>query len=282
MSPETISSGEGMHPKPDLPVRPIATLSEQQTMSATDIGWEMLTAESEPYWPVPEEFNERLDGGEVANPDAHYFDIFNLAEEERQELVNRIQENDGVVRVLVHPYYSLHEIHSQNQVDDLERIDGMLHKILERKKTDRPPVIIMEGYQTIEELYKLLREFNQDDVYIAPTFCDTAQPYPSPDSLQYSTEKEKDSPNWPEFINLLEELGVKRILIGGQYISVNSMQHLRTEENRYGRCVGFVINHLRKNFDLKISNASNYTRSEIRKLFEYDAKQNKHDIDDNL
>jgi len=274
--------GENIYQMPNLPTRPEARFSEPQTMSATDIGWEMLTAESEPYWPVPEEFEDRLDGGEAANPDAHYFDIFNLSEEERQALISRIQESDGVVRVLVHPYYSLHEIHCQGQIDDLGRIDGMLHKILGRKKDDRPPVIIMEGYQTINELYNLLREFNQDDIYIAPTFCDTAQPYPSAESLQYPIEKEKTSPNWQEYIDLLTGLGVRQILIGGQYLSINNMQHMRTDENRYSRCVGFAINNLRKNFDLRISNATNYTRSEIKKRFDYESKQSGKPYQDNL
>lgn len=282
MTSESITPGEGLNHATNLPVRPEARFSEPQAMSASDIGWEMLAAEAEPYWPIPKEYDDRLKGGEDTNPETKYFDIFALSDEEKKDLTERIRESDGIIRIFVHPYYALHEIHSQGQIDDLERIDGALHKILGYKKDERPPVIVMEGYQTIEELYNLIKGFNQDDIYIAPTFCGTSQPYPGEESLQFPIDKEKISSNWQEYIDLLTELGVEKILIGGQYLSVHSSQHMRTDDSRYSRCVGFAINILRKNFNLRISNATNYTRSEIRHLFASQSKQSGKPFQDNL
>jgi hypothetical protein len=281
MIPETISPAESFEQKVDLPSRPQAKFSKSEVMNATDIGWEILAAETEPYWPVPEKFNCRLNSKEIANPDARYYDIFNLSENESQELSEKIAQNDGLIRVFVHPYYSLHEIHCQAQIDDLERIDAMLGKILVNKKEKRPPVIIMEDYQAIEDLYELLKSFNEDDIYIAPTFSDSSQPYPQNDSVQMP-KKEVGCKNWAAFIDLLDTLGVRKIIIGGQYISVQSMQSARSNDDRYGQCLGFAVNNLRKNFQLRISNAANLTRSEIAKLFEDQSEQSGHNFVDNL
>lgn len=272
-SPEASSSHEDNFANQILPTRPIARLADPEPMSAADIGSEILAAECEPYWDRPEDFTARLESNEVANLAARYIDIFDLSEVEKQNLIDLIKRNDGLVRLFVHPYYALDEIHCQEIIDDQRRIDGMIQKILVQGKENRPPVIIMEGYNSIEELYNYLKGFNEDDVYIAPTYFGTSQPYPNAGSLKTSSDKVEDCPNWQQFIELLQGLGVQRILIGGQYLSVLGMQHVRRDAIRYGRCLGHAINNLRSEFEIKLSNASTITRKEFTDNHKYYSNQ---------
>jgi hypothetical protein len=151
----------------------------------------------------------------------------------------------------------------------------MLRKILSQKRENRPPVIIMEGWNSIEELYKLIRGINEDDIYVAPTFYGTSQPYPSSESLKYNADRFDSGGNWQKLIELFRELGIERIIAGGSYISVNSSQNIRPETSRYGQCLGVAINNLRSAFDVRLSNASNLTRREINAEHDYNSRNEK-------
>jgi hypothetical protein len=52
---------------------------------------------------------------------------------------------------------------------------------------------------------------------------------------------------WREFSDLLEELGVKKILIGGMQLEVSGHKTDWTEKDPWvGRCVGIALSHLSK------------------------------------
>jgi len=195
-----------------------------------------------------------------------------LSEDEKNELAEDVKRSGGVVRILVHPYYSLGDIRPNDHLQMQDKIDSILQKILSKDKDHCPPIIFMEGYLAIDYLYQFIRRFNTDDVYIAPTFSDSSQPYPHNDSTQKPTGKVFNSDNWQEFIQLLQSFGVEKVIIGGQYLMIPQRPGHKPESIRYGQCLGRAINNLRTEFEVQLSNASNVSRANLRSAIQTDNK----------
>ncbi|MCX6812396.1 MAG: hypothetical protein NTW79_02130 [Candidatus Berkelbacteria bacterium] len=264
MNPELSSEFdqiENLKPKmPKLPTRPMQVNAVEEPTTSASIGSDMLDGEATNL-PIPEKFQKRVGSNEVENPDAEYLDIFNLTAEQKEKLAANIKKSGGTIRVFVHTYYALNDLFADFQIVDQERIDTILDKILSKSVEDRPPVIFLEEYCNIKTLYEYIKGFNRDTVYVAPTFWGTAQPYPENDSVCQQVSESLQCDNWLMLTNLLKELGVEKILIGGQYF----LNEPDRDGGEYGRCVGGAINNLEVDFDVKLSSASNNTRSELPK-----------------
>jgi len=194
----------------------------------------------------------------VVNPDAKCLDIFNLSEHERDIIEERIQNYNGLIRIFVHPYFT-----TDSRFTD--RINTIVSAVL---SGEGPATIIMEDYRQIESLYYKVRSALKNDVYVAPTFEDSGEPYPDNDSVLREGESFHGS-NWTKYIDLLKSLGVGKIIIGGIYISPGS-RAMAESETPYIGCMGKAFNNLKDFFEVQISNASSKTRKE---LIEDGAKQ---------
>lgn len=220
------------------------------------------------YKPAPDEFSRRLNNEtETLAPDAKYLDFFNLNDAEKLRLGEHIKKCGGKIRIFVHPFYNVSRSSTKEQIEDQFRTDQIMQKILKLDEEHRPPVLFMESFIEIMQLYKMIKEFNADSIYIAPTFPETAQPYPSDDSLYYQN-KIKSEVNWKPLMNLLRELDVSTILIGGFSLSLlHSSLIYSANPGKYDKlssCLGNAINHFRDaGFKVQLSNASSVTRAEF-------------------
>lgn len=186
-----------------------------------------------------------------ANPEVRYFDIFQLSEEQKAELADKIKGDNGLVRMFVHPYYEVEDGPDKSQ----NRVDQVLSAVLENKSA--PATIIMEDYEQIERLYELIKAKAQDDVYIAPSFQSRGEPYPTDESKLDILSDD----NWQIFTQLLKELGVESVFLGGMYVLPNNVASKRPD---YSGCMGSAFNHLSEYFKVTISNGSNFTRQELK------------------
>lgn len=114
---------------------------------------------------------------------------------------------------------------------------------------------------TEEELEKHLVQ--KTDYYIVPTF------YESPVPVTPANTEEYDEKNWKVLINVLKDLGIKTVLIGGILFKVNPEKSLMFDLKDFYKqrqvagakdtgydlegCVAGAIGALQKNFKIELS-----------------------------
>lgn len=202
-------------------------------------------------------------------------DLLSLSEEENELLVSRIQTSDGVIRVFVHPYYYEKmrardgEARAMEEDTLLDTIGGITDSSL--KKLDRiyetiprivrscaekgPPIIFFEEEPRIKKLGVELDEMLSQSssgarAYLVPTFEDRATPRVAITADDQSMARQ-DEENWPLLIDQFKTLGVKKIIIGGTFLTIEKGENERTAQYNY--CLGTARNELSKSFDVSLS-----------------------------
>ncbi|MEK7618254.1 MAG: hypothetical protein AAB410_03845 [Patescibacteria group bacterium] len=196
--------------------------------------------------------------------------FFDLTEQERENLLQRVVQSRGIVRLVVHPFFDVYNTrHSPGRVYDLEedpRTDFArigLDRIL-KKINSAPPVFVLEEAERIKETSRTLvnmlggdPESKGSPVYLIPSFSSSAEPFISNPVDLYRrgtlTEvykkklQQRHDYNWKELAERLKTFGVTKVIVGGMHFIVS-------EDDLYSsQCVGDAIDSLRPHFQIQIS-----------------------------
>ncbi|MES2315422.1 MAG: hypothetical protein V4486_01665 [Patescibacteria group bacterium] len=195
--------------------------------------------------------------------------IFSLTPQETLELKDRIEKNNGIVRIMVHPYYI-----AQKKMDDpdvleyyhLERIPTVergFEKILKTKS--QTPTILFESYDMVNRTKHIIEPILKkasNQIYLVETHPADPLPY-------FGSSPETEGQEWALFIEKLKTLGVKRIIVGGMNLWTDP---LNTTGDLEG-CVGRTIDVLRNHFEVQTSSlASPDSRKNFKKPDNFEMK----------
>ncbi len=195
----------------------------------------------------------------------YVYDIFKLTEEEKEALRARVLESKGLARIMVHPYYIAQKrMHDPDVLQhyDLNRVgivENGFKRILETGSNT--PVVLFEAHgmvsHTVGKINKFL-EKSKNSIYLVPTYPDNPRPYFP--NYRYSGEE------WHKLIELLKDLGIKKLIIGGMLL-----HNVYNQDSLMG-CVGTTVNKLSDDFEVQVSSISS---PESRKDVKYpDSKPN--------
>ncbi len=176
--------------------------------------------------------------------------LFLLTKEEQEILREKIKKNKGVVRIMIHPYYLQQKsdkgIEQYISLGRVAVVEEGFKKILQAN-TDTP-IFLFETYDQIETtktiVSKNLRMGNE--IYIVPTFPDNSLPY-------FERANDLTGEEWEEFIKLIKNLGVEKIIIGGMHLITGEDRLFRHEDELLTGCVGVAVNNLKRSFDIQVS-----------------------------
>lgn len=200
--------------------------------------------------PETHESKESLSQGKI-------FSLFELTDEEKNLLRQRVEKSKGLIRVFVHPYYQKYKIargyFPPRPIEDepeerikKETLNRAILQMAELAPEKTPPIFFFEEFERVNEFKKKIEDVLRNEFYIIPT--EPSEPKPKIDS-----EDLIDS--WHTLSSKLHELGVKKILIGGMYFEVNyERPRPEGDDSPLWQCVGVTIDNLQKDFEIEVSN----------------------------
>lgn len=181
-------------------------------------------------------------------------DFLTLSQEQEDAFKKRIEQNKGLVRVFIHPYFEKITPHySEKRAEKIKAINLALQKMLSLPEEKTPPILFFEEKEKISKLEENIGNIElKNRIYTIPTYGSSPEPFIHKKGV---TEEEKMK-NWTPVIEKLKALGVKKALIGGMQFDVYILG--RTSENEpdeivLDRCVGEAIKRLSKDFETEIS-----------------------------
>lgn len=178
-----------------------------------------------------------------------------LSEAEENLLKKRIEENQGLIRVFVHPYFEkISPFLNKKRAEQMKVMNLALQKILSLPEEKTPPILFFEEEEEIPQLEEGIGDIElKNKIYTIPTFSCNPGPRINKEEFNVKTIEK----NWKVVIDKLKSLEVKKILIGGIQLlafAEASFSPDKSDEIKYQGCVGGAINHLSENFDIEISN----------------------------
>jgi hypothetical protein len=163
-----------------------------------------------------------------------YFE--NMTDEQRNELKVKIGQNDGLIRVWVHPFYEtyLREMYFSNETEKEKKereefppspYEIEANKIGEEVKKfcvnpgDGPVNFVFEEFTHVDETARRMQKAisetdSKNKIYLIKTRIDD----PTPKLSVRDNRNEGDA--WIDTLTDLDELGVKKIIVGGQLFSI--------------------------------------------------------------
>lgn len=201
-----------------------------------------------------DQFNPELKAKEAIKEQPVFHNVLSLTEEERETLKSRIAESQGLVRIVIHPYY-LKQIASLSDSSEYKiKLHGPRATIVEEsfdrmlKAKSTVPIMLFDSEERIggtkQKIDPILKA-SGNELYLVPTY--DASPVPSA-KVSKSVEGE-----WKFFIDIMKNLGVKRLIVGGMYLFVDvSIGSKQNSENLRG-CVGVAIDALSPYFAIQTS-----------------------------
>ncbi len=197
-------------------------------------------------------------------------DLFLLDEAEQEILSKRIVENEGRIRVFVHPFFDIFtrqgkgpmwEKEASQVTDRSEAIKDVLAKLITNPAT--PPLFIMEETTMFEalqqEIATRLETPVQHDFYLIPTVPESSTPLRRAE--KYPPKEDKDKA-WKDLVGLFTKLGVREILLAGMYLRVRKHESSSGEIFNVSACVGDTFMELYEQFKVEMS-ALTYPQSRI-------------------
>lgn len=185
--------------------------------------------------------------------------VFDMMPEQEERFRARVERSQGFVMLFVHPYY--HEyvkktghILMRKERDEvgkgrIKKIDTTIRKLACLPSEKTAPVIILEMQSEIQSLVEKIGRIrhNKDvnEIYLIENYQHTLIPVLPPGTLH-------ESGSWDILIEKLKQLGVKKILLGGQRLEANQ-RDFYTGQIFHGKCVGIIHGILDPYFDVTIS-----------------------------
>lgn len=194
---------------------------------------------------------KREEGPEQKNNE-RIVDFLTLSQEQEDALKQRIEENQGLIRVFIHPYYEKTS-YSKERAEKIKAMNLALQKILSLPEEKTPPILFFEEKEKMPKLEENMGDIElKNRIYTIPTHESSPEPSIHKKGV---IEKEKMR-NWTPVIEKLKALGVKRALIGGMQFKVHILG--RTSKNEPDEivldyCVGEAVKRLSKDFETEIS-----------------------------
>jgi hypothetical protein len=199
-----------------------------------------------------------------------FIDLFSLSDREHEGLAKRIENNSGNIRILVHPFFRGPgdiDIVLGGEINRLRKIQKAIKRLASSNSTQTPPLLFMEEFQRVGRLKTRLLNSAKGEIYFIKTAPHSPRPIYSPDFQPEIPSKEeslvRDHRNWRPLIDLLNSLGVKRIIVSGENLLVeeeyddpemhNSEWPFLSGRIRLGQCVGATIKELGKYFPITLS-----------------------------
>ncbi len=194
------------------------------------------------------------------------FELSSLTEQQRTSLKRRVEEHKGMVRVFIHP---IPQFEGGKILENQERVSAILSRTFFSKQA--PPIILLEDMRGAENWKMVLDEFSPkipNAIYIVPTIPD----YPFPLVPGKKDPLLRDEKGWIReqdfdyveegvlaFIKILNDVGVKKIMVGGTSLEII--------EGDLSRCMGnfirFMKNHSKIEVKLSLGTAP-LNKSEIK------------------
>ena len=171
--------------------------------------------------------------------------MFGCTLENYRSLKERIEKTDGRVTVLVHPFYEYEHARKPPENDTLkDRLDRVTKSLEERisgmRKYEVPVIVLQEKNHLPRRDLHLLGAPEQN-IFFIPTADSDPMPL-----FSYSTQLRRGPDSliggWRETIDVLKDLKVKEIEIGGMYLW-----------GEFGGCVGATRKVLGKEFPVRLS-----------------------------
>lgn len=206
-------------------------------------------------------------------------ELFNLSDREFEKLNQKIEKDNGLIRLFVHPEFADYAEYDAFKKDPevsrrFMQIEKGFRRLINSSSSDKKPaIIILEAMKTsilplgpyYDKYIKALEEDSdffknatknyqpEKDIYIVPTRTH------SPDPVLIYAKNEEEA--WQEFIDILKKLGVKKINIGGaeldyseDYVKDKLKQDKSININTLlAGCLGKTIHKLNDHFDLHVS-----------------------------
>ena len=219
--------------------------------------------------------------------------IWELAPEEAAELKARIHENQGLVRIFVHPFFELFRhpdsyesprYHLENP--RVREIETVIQRILEKEPERPPPLLVLEEQVNMQQTSGFLDFLSKESgnrSYLVPTRDASPCPKLTP---RGKTDRTPAEEAWTKLIERLKELGMERALVGGMYLVLEKagqdpewdkvFENYREDRAAQGaqetdynpaRCVGWTIGQLTKaGIKVEVSNLTHpHSRTDMLK-----------------
>ena len=145
-----------------------------------------------------------------------YIDLFEMSKDQADEFRERVAAWGGLIRIFVHPRFTKHtgpSFDNPHYPDRDERVFQGLMRLIGLPADRTPPILLLEQEgddlrETKEAINLSLRDGNNQNVYVVET--EWHNPYPKVEggfvALKYK----------------LEQLGVKRVIVAGIYMWIES------------------------------------------------------------
>lgn len=210
--------------------------------------------------------SEIKQGGRVRN-------LFYLSQEEKDALKGQTSKFHGLARVFIHPYFEINH-NPKSQLGN--QVSVGLERILGRPNDATPPIVVFEEERMLVSTVNRLRastESSGHPVYLVVT--NNVTPYPKiiPEMSDTSSEG-----SWSYINQIMKELGVNRIMLGGEIFEIvsglatdrlqkfyNSRQRLGAKNVNYNLfgCMGEAVKAFSEGgFEIEISD---FARPDSRK-----------------
>ncbi len=206
---------------------------------------------------------------EVKKPVEKIHDFLNLSPEDKEKLRKRIEKWNGLVRIIVHPLYENWRSDQDEDMmndhpyrEDIVEVEKVLSRLISLDESKTPPLIIMEEKDNIPKLIAWLKAVSkpiQENIYSVATLPNN----PTPGIEKVSQEEiisntTRYDPRWKALEKALEEIGVKKILLGGMQFQTSVKKNDWTNKHPWvGFCIGIAMSHLAKDkggkFELELS-----------------------------
>lgn len=166
------------------------------------------------------------------------FNLWELSQEERRVLSERIEANKGLIRIFVHPFFEVYnypesyfeepDFHDKNP--RVKIVETVLQRILEKKPEKTPPVIVLEEQKNLNTTGGYLSFFAKESgnpSYLVPT----REMSPVSKMTPPGVRDETASPEaWRKLTGELWDLGVRRAIVGGMYLKLRDRSMFPKEE----------------------------------------------------
>ena len=162
-----------------------------------------------------------------------------LSESDLNELKRKVKKNKGVIQVLVHPFYKEEEASAEIPFDlrpeYKEERDAFIREVLAADI----PLIIFEEEQAVPHLLQRQLNSNTGTVYVVSTLPGDGRPASmrgpgfNPYFMNWRVAANLEYNAWSKVMTPLKKTGVKRALVGGQYMVLAKPAN-KNEERLFG------------------------------------------------